>query len=186
VQLRVRDAADRDAGEIARIYRPYVEESVASFEDVSPDGAEMLRRMHGSPRLPWLVAEDAEDAGGTVVGYAYAARHRERAAYRWSVDCSVYVDPGARRRGVGRLLYGELLPLLRTLGYFRAYAGIALPNPASVGLHEAVGFTPVGVYRNVGFKHDGWHDVGWWQLSLRDADQAAQPPEPTPWQPSTD
>lgn len=138
--------------------------------------------MQAPPCLPWLVADDPD---GGVIGYAYAAKHRERAAYRWSVDCSVYITAKAQRRGVGRLLYGELLPVLRGLGYFRVFAGIALPNPPSVGLHESVGFKPVGVYRRVGYKYGAWHDVGWWQLSLRDVDASAGPPaEPTLWRPS--
>jgi len=154
---------------------------VASFEEVAPAAPEILARMQ-APGLPWLVAEDPQRG---VIGFAYAARHRHRAAYRWSVDCSVYVDATAQRRGIGRLLYGELLPLLGRLGYCRAYAGIALPNPASVGLHESVGFEPVGVYRQVGYKHGAWHDVGWWQLSLKCADGPTGPPdEPAPWRPS--
>ncbi len=140
----------------------------------------MLRRVHTPPRLPWLVADDP-DVG--VVGYAYAAKHRQRAAYRWSVDCSVYLRADAQRRGVAGLLYAELLPLLRRLGYARAYAGIALPNAASVRLHESVGFTPVGIYRQVGFKHGAWHDVGWWELALTELDGSAEPSEPSAWQP---
>ncbi len=179
--VRVRAVREGDALAIAAIYRPYVESSVASFEDVAPDAAEIDRRIQGDPRLPWLVAEDP---GVGVVGYAYATRHRTRAAYRWSVDCSVYVAGVTHGQGVGRLLYRDLFPLLRDLGYVRAYAGIALPNPASVRLHESIGFSPVGVYRRVGYKHGAWHDVGWWQLSLRDDDHdSTEPPEPTPWWP---
>lgn len=179
--LNVRDAQDGDAAAIAQVYRPYVEQSAASFEDSAPDAVEMLGRMQAPPRLPWLVA-DADDRG--VVGFAYAAKHRQRAAYRWSVDCSVYVAADAQRRGVGRLLYGELFPLLARLGYFRAYAGIAMPNPASVRLHESVGFEPVGVYRQVGYKQGAWRDVGWWELSLRAGVSPQPPTEPTSWRPS--
>lgn len=161
--MRVRDAAEEDAAAIAEIYRPYVEESASSFEEVAPDSQQITARMLGARRLPWLVAEDSTCR---VVGYAYATTHRERAAYRWAVDCSVYLRAEASGRGIGRLLYSTLLPTLRELGYWRAYAGIALPNPASVGLHEAMGFFPVGVYEKVGYKHGRWHDVGWWQLSL--------------------
>lgn len=177
--MRVRDARPEDAAELAAIYRPYVEESVASFEDVAPDSSRIAVRMKAAPRLPWLVAED--EAGG-VVGYAYATRHRDRAAYRWAVDCSVYLQPDRRGHGTGRLLYGTLLPLLRDLGYCRAHAGIALPNPASVALHEACGFKPVGVYQHVGYKFGSWHDVGWWQLSLAPAGGSQGPPdEPRQW-----
>jgi L-amino acid N-acyltransferase YncA len=179
VSVHVRDARDRDAARVAEIYRPYVERSVATFEESAPDVAEVTARMRATPRLPWLVADDEERG---VVGYAYATRHRQRAAYRWAVDCSVYVDPDAQGRGVGRLLYSALLPLLREHGYLRAHAGIALPNPASVALHESMGFTPVGVFARVGYKHGAWHDVGWWQRSL--AETGSPPPaEPRPWRP---
>ncbi len=178
--MRVRDALLDDAPVIAEIYRVYVEESVASFEDVAPDGLQMATRMQLTPRLPWLVAEDP---AGHIVGYA--SRHRARAAYRWAVDCSVYVDPGGAGRGIGRLLYSTLLPLLREHGYRRAHAGIALPNGGSVRLHEAMGFLPVGVYEKVGFKFGNWHDVGWWQLQLVSVETASHPPEePIPWRPS--
>ena len=103
---------------------------------------------------------------GRVVGYAYASEHRTRAAYRTSVDVAVYVALGAQRGGVARSLYSRLLPAAASLGYHAAFAGIALPNEASVGLHEAMGFEPVGIYREVGRKFDAWHDVGWWQRLL--------------------
>ena len=110
----------------------------------------------------WLVAE----VGGAVAGYAYGSPHRTRAAYSSSCDVAVYVDPVHSRRGIGRALYGELLPLLAGKGFHAAFAGIALPNDASVGLHEAMGFAPVGIYREVGWKLGGWRDVGWWQRLL--------------------
>ena len=177
--VHVRDARSADAASIADIYRPYVEESVASFEDLAPDAEVMAARMLASPRLPWLVAEEP---GGRVLGYAYASRHRERAAYRWAVDCSVYLSTEARGRGIGRQLYASLLPVLRDCGYWRAHAGIALPNPGSVRLHEAMGFVPVGIYRQVGHKLGSWHDVGWWQLSLAEPGNGS-PDEPRPWVP---
>ena len=116
------------------------------------------------PRYPWLVADDND----SVIGYAYAGAHRERAAYAWSAEVSVYVAETARRRGVARRLYQTLFDLLDRQGYRMAYAGITLPNPASVGFHEAMGFEPVGVYHNVGWKHGQWRDVGWWELVLGD------------------
>ncbi len=109
----------------------------------------------------WLVAE----LDGTVVGYAYGSPHRTRAAYDSSCDVAVYVDPAHGRQGVGRALYAELLERLSETCH-AAFAGIALPNAASIGLHEAMGFTPVGVYREVGWKMGGWRDVGWWQRLL--------------------
>ena len=162
--MRIRTATVDDCAAIAAVYAPVVEQTVISFEETPPDAGEMARRMLARPRLPWLVAEE----DGTVVGYAYASAHRARAAYRWAADCSVYLAEGARGRGVGRSLYDALVPLVRDLGYVTLHAGITLPNPASVGLHEALGFVPVGVYRDVGFKAGAWHDVGWWQLRLRE------------------
>lgn len=121
------------------------------------------------------------DAAGEVQGYAYAGRHRERAAYQWAVDTSVYVRADARGRGVGRALYAALFDQLVALGYFQAFAGIALPNAGSVALHESVGFAPLGVYRNVGYKFGAWHDVGWWQKSLQPL--RAEPAAPASYRP---
>ena len=173
----IRPADVQDAGDIADVYRAYVTDTVTSFETVAPDAAELARRMLSEPRLPWFVA--CRDGG--IVGYAYAGAHRARAAYRWSVDCSVYLADGERGAGTGRALYERLLPAVRDLGYVTAFAGIALPNPASVGLHTAVGFTPVGVYRAAGFKAGRWHDVGWWQRPLREPPPV--PGEPVAWSP---
>jgi phosphinothricin acetyltransferase len=127
------------------------------------------------PTHPWLVAV----RDGVVVGYAYASEHAQRAAYRWSVNVSAYLAETARGQGVGRRLYGMLIPTLRAQGFRSAFAGIALPNAASVGLHEAVGFEPLGVYKQVGFKLGQWRDVGYWRLSLTNAEGA--PAEPTPF-----
>jgi len=162
--IRLATAAS-DAGAAAAIYAPYVTGAVISFEAVPPSAEEMASRIASTlSYAPYLVYEK----DGEVLGFAYAARHRERAAYRWSVDVSVYVHERTHRQGVGRALYTSLFALLRLQGFYAAHAGITLPNPRSVGLHEAVGFVPVGVYRSVGFKMGGWHDVGWWQLPLRD------------------
>ena len=123
--------------------------------------------------LPWLVSLD--DAGG-VSGYAYAGRHRERAAYQWSVETTVYVGEGSRGKGVGRALYSALFEELVRLGYYQAFAGITLPNAASVALHEGLGFAPIGIYRQVGHKLGRWHDVGWWQRPLQEPVAAPLPP----------
>jgi phosphinothricin acetyltransferase len=161
---RIRFADESDAAAIAEIYRPVVESTAISFETIPPDLSEMARRIVETTREhPWLVCE----IGGRVAGYAYATKHRVRSAYRWSVDTSVYVDASVRQSGVGRGLYGSLFGILSAQGYFNAYAGIALPNAASVGLHEAVGFRKIGVYQRVGYKFGEWRDVGWWQLDLR-------------------
>lgn len=161
--MDVRQIAMRDAPAVQAIYAPYVTDTAISFEEVPPDIFEVERRIAAIlPHYPYLVAE----VDGRIVGYAYASEHRTRAAYRTSVDVAVYVVPGAQRSGVARCLYSRLLPAAASLGYHAAFAGIALPNEASVGLHEAMGFEPVGIYREVGRKFDAWHDVGWWQRLL--------------------
>jgi L-amino acid N-acyltransferase YncA len=173
----IRDADPaRDAAACAAIYAPYVQTSAISFEERAPDAAEMEARIKRSSHThSWLVAEEGEG----VVGYAYACRHRERAAYRWAADVSVYIAAAEHRHGHGRRLYEELFVRLRRQRIQVAIAGITLPNPASVGLHERLGFAPVGVYRRIGWKLDAWHDVGWYQLELTQAEDDP-PPEPLP------
>jgi phosphinothricin acetyltransferase len=169
----VRLATPDDAEACRAIYAPIVADTVISFETEPPDDAEMARRIARTLQThPWLVAE----ADGVVLGYAYASPHRDRSAYRWSVDVTAYVAEAARGRGVGRALYERLIAVLRLQGFRAAFGGITLPNPASVALHEAVGFKPVGVYPHVGYKHGRWRDTGWWGLVL-DPDEA-EPPEP--------
>jgi len=169
----LRLADERDAGQIRSIYAPFCEGTVVSFEIIAPTIAEMQERIRKvSVQHPWLVCE----AGEKVIGYAYACAHRERAAYRWSVDVAVYIAEGKRRSGVGRALYTSLFKILVLQGYYKAYAGVTLPNPGSVGLHEAMGFTPVGIYRGVGYKSGAWRDVGWWEMSLQP--ECAEPDEP--------
>ncbi|MGH6619425.1 MAG: arsinothricin resistance N-acetyltransferase ArsN1 family B [Alphaproteobacteria bacterium] len=159
----IRAAAGADAAAMQAIYAPIVATTAISFEEVPPTVEEMAERVETTLRsYPYLVAEN----GGHVVGFAYASQHRARAAYRRSVDVTVYVAEHARGAGVGRALYGDLLPMLAERGFHAAFGGIALPNPGSVALHEAMGFEHVGVYREVGFKLGRWHDVGWWQRLL--------------------
>lgn len=166
--MKIRTATLDDAAAVAAIYAPIVQHTATSFEVDPPDTAEMRARIEKTlATLPWLVAEDN---AGAVCGYAYASKHKERAAYQWSVDTSVYIREDMRGQGVGRALYGRLLPLLAELGYCQAFAGVALPNAGSVGLHESQGFMPIGVYRNVGYKMGKWRDVGWWQKALREQD----------------
>ena len=162
-----------DAAEIAEIYRPIVESTPISFELEPPDEQEIQHRIeHKLTTYPWLVCEN----DGRVAGYSYASQFRERAAYQWSVETSVYIHSDFRRFGIGRALYTSLFPMLIAQGYFNAYAGITLPNPSSVGLHEAMGFRLVGVYRNVGYKTGAWHDVGHWVLPLQPQGTTPQPP----------
>lgn len=173
----IRLATAGDAGPVAAIYAPNVTGSIISFESEPPDAEEMRRRIEGTlERYPWLVCE----RGGRVLGYAYAGAHGSRAAYQWSVDVSVYVHGEAHRTGVGRALYTSLFAALRLQGFYNAFAGATLPNPGSVGLHEAMGFRPVGVYRKVGYKMGAWHDVGWWHLPLRERVPDPAPPADLP------
>lgn len=175
--LRIRDADPaRDGAACAAIYAPSVEEGVTSFEERAPGAVEMTARIvRTAVTHPWLVAE----SGGEAVGYAYACPHRERAAYRWAVDVSVYVAAGHRGEGIGGSLYRALFERLRRQRFQVACAGITLPNAASVGLHESLGFLPVGVNHRIGWKLGAWRDVGWWQLELTPPG-AEPPPEPLP------
>jgi phosphinothricin acetyltransferase len=174
--LRVRLAdPERDAAAVADIYRPAVDATIASFEAVAPDAAEMARRMRSTlERTPWVVAH----VGESVIGYAYAGPHRERAGYRWSVDVSAYVHPEWQGRRVGRALYDELLTTLRRQQFVNVYAGIALPNPASVALHESIGMRRIGIYERVGWKAGAWLDVAW--FGMRIGEPAEPPAEPIP------
>ncbi len=167
----------RDARACAAIYAPFVRDTPVSFEEWPPSEAEMARRIGVvSEGHPWLVAEVA----GEVAGCAYACAHRSRAAYRWAADVAVYVGEGRRGQGVGRALYGGLMPLLSRQGLLIVCAGITLPNDASVALLERFGFEPVGVFRHIGWKTGAWRDVGWWQVELLAPTDYGQPAEPGP------
>ncbi len=171
---------ERDAAACAAIYAPSVESTPISFELVPPDAVEFGRRIEKySKTHQFLVAEE----GGEVLGYAYACRWADRAAYDWSVEVSIYVAAGQQGKGLGRALYAELFDRLRAQGFRVAVAGITLPNPASIGLHESMGFEPIGSLRDIGFKEGGWRDVGYWQLYLAplgDREPASPlPPGPT-------
>jgi len=169
----IRLATPDDGAAFAEIYRPAVVGSPISFEIDPPDGAEMARRVSGViARFPWLAFEE----DGVAMGYAYAGTHRARPAYQWSTEVSAYVHETVRRRGVARALYSSLFAMLRALGYCNAYAGITLPNAASVGLHESLDFRPVGVFHDVGYKLGRWHDVGWWERPLGERASHPEPP----------
>ena len=167
----IRPAEVRDSVAIAAIYRPYVDHSQFTFEEIAPDAGEIALRM-ANPTHPWLVIED----GTHLLGYASTAAMRNRAAYRWSVETGIYLAPDAQGRGLGRRLLEEHLNLLEQQGFVTAIAGIALPNDASVALHEKLGFALAGVERGVGFKLGKWVDVGRWQRDL--APRADEPGEP--------
>ena len=170
----IRLAVPSDAAEIHAIYTPVVRETVISFEIDPPSEAEMAARIArcAEEERPWLVLVRND----RIEGYAYATTHRSRAAYRWTVESSVFVAQGARGKGVGRALYRALLALLDIQGYATVLAGIALPNAASIALHESVGFRPAGVFASVGHKLDEWRDVGWWSCTLGAAGRSPGPP----------
>ena len=169
----IRLATEQDAQQIQAIYEPIVSQSFASFEAEAPDVDEMARRIaDGLRKRPWLVCE----RDGEILGYAYAAKHRSRLAYQWSVESSLYVREGCRRQGVGRALYASLFEILRLQRYYNVYAGVTMPNDASIRLHEACGFQLVGVYREIGFKLGAWHDVAWYELRLADKPGAPEAP----------
>jgi phosphinothricin acetyltransferase len=160
---RLRDATPDDGAACAAVYAPYVADTAITFEYEAPTAAEMAQRIARAQRQhAWVVLEE----DGRVVGYAYGGPYKERAAYRWACEVSIYLEPGRRRSGAGRALYGALFERLVARGFRTAVAGMTLPNPASEGLHRALGFEPVGVYRGIGWKHGRWHDVAWAQKAL--------------------
>lgn len=174
--MGIRLASPADAGAIAAIYAPYVRDTVISFETTPPSVDEMRSRIASTlERFPWLVVTESD----RVVGYAYAGPHRARQAYRWCTDVSLYLETSIHRTGHGRRIYTALLNVLSAQGYINAYAGIALPNAASVGLHEELGFHRIGLFPRVGFKNGTWWDVGWWHRPL--AIPPTQPEEPRRW-----
>ncbi|WP_191488215.1 arsinothricin resistance N-acetyltransferase ArsN1 family B [Pseudomonas sp. FEN] len=171
MRYTIRVATPADAPALQAIYAPMVLDTAISFELIPPTVAEMANRIAATlPTYPYLVAE----LDDKVVGYTYASQHRTREAYRWSVDVTVYIAPTVHRRGIGRALYQRLLPILEKQGFHAAYAGIALPNAGSVGIHEALGFSHIGTYPEVGFKQGRWHDVGYWRKPLCTATPPAE------------
>jgi L-amino acid N-acyltransferase YncA len=175
METHFRLATPDDAAQVLAVYGPYCF-TPTSFESAPPSVEDMRQRItRVLEHHPWLVCEqDAE-----IVGYVYACPHRERVAYRWSVDTAVYLHPQCQRRGLGRGLYTSLFRILVLQGYINAYAGVTLPNPASVGLHQAMGFEQVGVYREVGYKYGEWHDVAWFELLLQP--RPSDPESPKLW-----
>ena len=168
----MRLARETDAEALLAVYAPYVHETSVTFELIPPTVEEFRERVCTTlKRAPWLLAEE----NGCVIGYAYGGTFRARPAYQWSAEVSVYLTPAAQGRGLGRALYLALFDLLRAQNYCTALAGITLPNAPSVRLHEKLGFTYIGAYHSVGFKHGNWHDVGWWELPLRE-----RPAHPAP------
>lgn len=161
--MLIREATAGDGAACAAVYAPYVTDTVITFEEVPPSAEEMAARIvEANHDHAWLVLEDVD----RVLGYAYAGPFASRPAYRWACAVSVYLEPGRRRTGAGRALYTALFDRLSARGFRMVTAGMALPNDASVGLHRALGFEPVGTYRRIGWKHGAWHDVSWMQRAL--------------------
>jgi L-amino acid N-acyltransferase YncA len=164
---------EADAVEVLEIYKPYVRDTIISFEYEVPTLDDFLRRIKVvSLEYPWLLCLQDDK----IVGYAYASKHRDRTAYQWSVDSAVYLSPAVHRKGIARILYESLFSLLRLQGFFNVYAGISLPNEKSVGFHEAMGFEEIGVYKKTGYKHGSWHNTAWFQLGL--TEHLENPPKP--------
>lgn len=162
-------ATPADSVAILKIYAPYVQDTAVSFETEVPPLEEFTARIERiSAKYPYLVYE----ADGKAVGYAYASRHRERAAYCYDVDLSVYFAPEHHGKGEAARLYGALLALLEELGYCNAYAAYTEPNEKSRRFHEKCGFTPIGTFRHTGFKFGRWHDVTWMEKVLRPAEES--------------
>lgn len=178
--IRVRLVRPADAAAIAAIYAPIVRDTAASFETEPPDTDEVERRIRGIvEQLPWLVAARSSEPGEEeVLGYALATPYRSRAAYRWSVEVSVYIDEPARGRGVATSLYHRLHDVLRRQGYQVTYAVITIPNSASVGLHEGLGYERIGTFHCAGYKLGAWHDVLWMRREI--APIAGEPVDPVP------
>ncbi|MCC7528819.1 MAG: N-acetyltransferase [Candidatus Melainabacteria bacterium] len=172
---RIRLATSNDAQSVLDIYAPYCLKSPATFEIQPPDVGEIRNRIDKTlTRFPYLIFEENQDP----VAFAYAGQYMERAAYRFSAAVSVYVKEGFHGTGKGKALYGVLIPLLKKQGFCNAFAGITMPNPGSEALHKALGFVQTGLYKNVGYKFEKWHDVSWWQLPL--SPMLETPDEPTP------
>jgi L-amino acid N-acyltransferase YncA len=170
--VRLRLATPDDGPACAAVYAPYVTDTCISFELTPPDGIEVgvrITRIVGS--TPWVVAE----VDGVVRGFAYAGRFRERAAYDWTAETTVYVDGGFHRRGIGRATMRAVLAILRLQGFHSAVAGVTPPNPGSVGLHEALGFERIGLFEEVGWKDGRWHGVEFFALELSPADRTPDP-----------
>ena len=171
--MQIRLVRPSDAQQIRDIYAPIVRETPISFEYDVPEIDEIASRINKTlQQYPWLVCE----IEGQIAGYAYASSFRTRTAYQWTNEVTAYIHPDYHRRGIGRALYTSLFAILQAQGYFNTVSVIALPNDASVGLHESMGFQKIGVFINMGYKLERWHDTGWWQLELCPMPINPQPP----------
>jgi phosphinothricin acetyltransferase len=171
--MHIRHVELSDAEAVLNIYKPYIESTSITFETSVPSVDEFAARIESyTEKYPWLIAEDS----GNVIGYAYASKHRERDAYQWCVESSVYVLEKYHRSGIAMKLYNSLFSILKECGYVNVYAGITLPNPKSYTFHKKMGFEDIGVYKNIGYKFDKWHDVAWLVKTIND--HSANPAAP--------
>ena len=169
---KIRSALSSDASSILDIYAPYIANTAVSFETEVPTVEDFTRRIMGNQEsCPWLVYESY----GLIAGYAYASKHRDRAAYQWSLESSVYVNEGFRQQGIATKLYQTLFQILKYQGCRNLYAGITLPNEKSVNFHQKMGFNKIADYKNIGYKFNSWHAVGWYELQLNDYSDAPAP-----------
>ena len=169
---KIRSALSSDASSILDIYAPYIANTAVSFETEVPSVEDFTQRIVGNQEsCPWLVYE----SGGLIAGYAYASKHRDRAAYQWSLESSVYVNEGFRQQGIATKLYQTLFQILKYQGCRNLYAGITLPNEKSVNFHQKMGFNKIADYKNIGYKFNSWHTVGWYELQLNDYSDAPAP-----------
>jgi L-amino acid N-acyltransferase YncA len=172
-EYSIRLITEQDANEVLEIYRPYVLNTIISFEYEVPTPAEYLQRLRtNTTDYPWLVCL----YNNKIIGFAYAGKHRYRTAYQWSPESTVYLSPECHRKGIARILYQTLFSLLRLQGHFNVYAGVGLPNDKSVGFHKALGFEDIGIFKKVGYKLGNWHDTHWFQLHLQE--HIIDPPTP--------
>jgi phosphinothricin acetyltransferase len=159
----IRLITEKDAGEVLDIYKPYVLNTIISFEYEVPTLEEFLQRINTNiTDYPWLVCL----RDNKIIAYAYASRHRYRTAYQWSPESTVYLSPDIHRKGIARILYETLLSLLKLQGHFNVYAVIGLPNEKSVGFHKALGFEEFGIFKKVGYKIGNWHVTHWFHIAL--------------------
>lgn len=171
--VKIRLATPADAENVLAIYKPFIENTSITFETEVPTVDAFASRINTYlQNYPWLVCE----INGTIAGYAYAARHRERTAYQWSVESSVYVHDDYMRAGVAAALYAALFDILKRQGFRNVYAVINLPNDRSVAFHEKMGFCYFATYEQVGYKLGKWKNVGWWRLVINEfTDEPAAP-----------
>lgn len=172
-QFSIRLISENDAHEVLDIYKPFVINTIISFEYEAPSVAEFSQRIKANiTDYPWLVCL----LGNRIIGYAYGGLHRYRIAYQWSCESSVYLLPEFHHKGIASILYETLFSLLRLQGYINVYAGISLPNEKSVGFHQSFGFKKIGTYKKTGYKFGAWHDVAWFYFHLQK--HIDNPPEP--------